>query len=79
MVQLGYPIGNLAAIGALALLSQLPEADFLTWGWRIPFLISIFLVGVGLYIRVQLEETPVFREIEAKKAMARLPLVERCV
>jgi MFS transporter, MHS family, shikimate and dehydroshikimate transport protein len=76
MVQLGYPIGQLAAIGALALLTQLPEADFLAWGWRIPFLISIFLVGVGLYIRMQLEETPVFREIEAKKATARLPLVE---
>jgi hypothetical protein len=42
-VRLGYPIGNLAAIGALALLSQLPEADFLAWGWRIPFLISILL------------------------------------
>jgi MFS transporter, MHS family, shikimate and dehydroshikimate transport protein len=76
MVQLGYPIGNLAAIGALALLSQLPEADLLAWGWRIPFLISILLAGVGLYIRIQLEETPAFREIEAKKATARLPLVE---
>ena len=76
MVQLGYPIGNLAAIGALALLSQLPEADFLAWGWRIPFVISILLAGVGLYIRMQLEETPIFREIEATKATARLPLVE---
>src|SRR5580692_8820714 len=76
MVQLGYPIGNLAAIGMLALLAQLPEPEFLAWGWRIPFLISVFLVGVGLYIRMQLEETPVFREIEARKAMARLPLVE---
>ena len=76
MVRLGYPIGNLAAIGALTLLSQLPDPDFLACGWRIPFLISIFLGGVGLYIRMQLEETPVFRDIEAKKAMARLPLVE---
>jgi MHS family shikimate/dehydroshikimate transporter-like MFS transporter len=76
MVQIGYPIGNLAAIGVLALLSQMPEPDFLAWAWRIPFLISIVLVGVGLYIRMQLEETPVFREIEAKKAMAKLPLVE---
>src|SRR5262245_14803294 len=76
MVQLGYPIGNLAAIGALTVLSQLPEADFLSWGWRIPFLISVFMVGIGLYIRMQLEETPVFREIEAKKATARLPFVE---
>src|SRR5262245_50242576 len=76
MVQLGYPIGNLAAIGALALLSQLPEADFLAWGWRIPFLISILFARVRLYIRMQLEGTPVFRESEAKEATARLPLVE---
>ena len=76
MVQMGYPIGNLAAIGALALLSGLSEADFLSWGWRLPFLISIALAGVGLYIRMQLHETPVFREIAAKNAMARLPLVE---
>ena len=76
MVQIGYPIGQLAAIGMFAMLSQVPEPDFLAWAWRIPFLISIVLVGVGLYIRLQLEETPVFREIEAKKAVARLPLVE---
>jgi MHS family shikimate/dehydroshikimate transporter-like MFS transporter len=76
MVQLGYPLGNLAAIGALSLLGQLPEASFLAWGWRIPFLISIVLAGVGLYIRLQLEETPVFRAIEAKKETARAPGIE---
>jgi MFS transporter, MHS family, shikimate and dehydroshikimate transport protein len=76
MVQMGYPIGNLAAIGALALLSNLSEADFLSWGWRLPFLISIALAGVGLYIRMRLEETPVFRDIAARNAVARLPLVE---
>jgi MFS family permease len=76
MVQLGYPIGQLAAIGMFAALSQTEESDFLAWAWRIPFLVSIVLVGVGLYIRLQHEETPVFREIEAKKAVARLPLAE---
>jgi MHS family shikimate/dehydroshikimate transporter-like MFS transporter len=76
MVQIGYPIGSLAAIGMFALVSQTPEAEFLTWAWRIPFLISIVLVGIGLYIRLQLEETPVFRELEAKNEVARLPLVE---
>jgi MFS transporter, MHS family, shikimate and dehydroshikimate transport protein len=76
IVQLGYPIGNLAAIGALALLSQLPEADFLAWGWRIPFLVSILIAGVGLYIRMQLEETPIFRDLVTTKATARFPLVE---
>jgi MFS transporter, MHS family, shikimate and dehydroshikimate transport protein len=76
MVQLGYPIGTLAATGMFALVSQVPESDFLAWAWRVPFLISIVLVGVGLYIRLQLDETPVFREIEAKKEVVRLPLVE---
>jgi len=76
MVQVGWPIGNLAAIGMFAALSQVPESDFLAWAWRIPFLISIFLVGVGLYIRLQLEETPVFRDIEAKRNVSKVPLLE---
>ena len=76
MVQVGWPIGNLAAIGMFAALSQVPESDFLAWAWRIPFLISIFLVGVGLYIRLQLEETPVFRDIEANRDVSKVPLLE---
>jgi len=76
MVQIGWPIGNLAAIGMFAALSQVPESDFLEWAWRVPFLISIVFVGIGLYIRLQLEETPVFREIEAKNEVAKLPLLE---
>lgn len=76
MVQIGNPIGNIAAIGMFALLTQLPEPAFLSWGWRIPFLISILLVGVGLFIRLQLEETPAFRQLEARKEVAKLPLVE---
>ena len=76
MVQLGNPIGNLAAIGVFALVSQLPEATFLAWGWRIPFLISIFLVGVGLWIRLTLEETPVFRALQAERSVATLPIAE---
>ena len=76
MVQIGNPIGNIAAIGMFALLTQLPEPAFLSWGWRIPFLISILLVAVGLFIRMQLEETPAFRQLEARKEVAKLPLVE---
>jgi MFS transporter, MHS family, shikimate and dehydroshikimate transport protein len=76
LVQIGYPAGNLAAIGVFALLTQLPEADFLGWAWRIPFLVSILLAGVGLYIRLTLEETPVFREIAARNEVAKLPLAE---
>src|SRR6202142_1870952 len=57
MVQVGNPIGNLVAIGMFALVSQLPESDFMSWGWRIPFLLSVLLVAVGLWIRLSLEET----------------------
>jgi len=53
-----------------------PESDFLAWTWRVPFLISFGLVAIGLYIRLQLEETPVFREIAARKEVAKMPLVE---
>jgi len=76
MVQIGWPVGNLAAIGMFAMLSQVPESEFLAWAWRIPFLISIVLVAIGLYIRLQLEETPVFRNIQAKNEVAKLPVVE---
>ena len=76
MVQLGYPLGTLSAVGIFALLSRVSEADFLGWAWRIPFLISIFLAGVGLYIRLQLQETPVFRELQAENKVAKLPVVE---
>jgi MFS transporter, MHS family, shikimate and dehydroshikimate transport protein len=76
MVQVGNPVGNIAAIGMFALVAGLPEAQFMSWGWRIPFLVSIFLVGVGLYIRLSMEETQAFRNVKARNDVARLPLVE---
>jgi MFS transporter, MHS family, shikimate and dehydroshikimate transport protein len=76
MVQVGSPLGNLAAIGMFALVSSLPEADFMSWGWRVPFLISILLVGVGLYIRLSMDETVAFRRVQAKNEVARMPLAE---
>ncbi|WP_024512355.1 MFS transporter [Bradyrhizobium sp. ARR65] len=76
MVQVGNPIGNIAAVGIFALVAGLPEAQFMSWGWRIPFLISILLVGVGLYIRLSMDETRAFRQVQAKNGVARLPLVE---
>jgi MHS family shikimate/dehydroshikimate transporter-like MFS transporter len=76
MVQIGNPIGNLAAIGMFALVSKLPEASFLSWGWRIPFLISIALVAVGLWIRSTLQETPAFTALLARQDTARMPVLE---
>lgn len=76
MVQVGNPVGNLAAIGMFALVSQLPEEDFMSYGWRIPFLVSILLVGVGLWIRMSMEETPAFRALKAKNEVVKMPIVE---
>jgi MFS family permease len=65
------------ANGALALMTALTtEEQFLQWGWRIPFLASIALVFVGLYIRLGILETPVFAAIKAKGARSKAPLVE---
>jgi len=76
MVQMGNPIGNLAAIGMFALFAKMPDAEFMAWGWRVPFLVSVFLVGVGLFIRLRLQETPAFRDLEARHSVARMPLAE---
>src|ERR1051325_9306497 len=54
--QIGVPAGLLLSTSAFALLARLPEAQFLAWGWRIPFLVSIVLVGVGLIIRLRVLE-----------------------
>jgi MHS family shikimate/dehydroshikimate transporter-like MFS transporter len=76
MVQLGFPVGVLAASAIFALVSRLPDPQLLSWGWRIPFLISIFLVGVGLYIRLSLAETPVFRQLKLEGEVAAVPIGE---
>jgi MFS family permease len=51
-------------------------ADFRAWGWRIPFLISILLVGVSLYIRLRMNESPIFRHIKATGRTSFKPLKE---
>jgi MHS family shikimate/dehydroshikimate transporter-like MFS transporter len=62
LVQFGAPAGFILPLGIFALLtSTLSEEAFLSWGWRIPFLASALLVGVGMYIRVNLSESPLFK------------------
>jgi metabolite-proton symporter len=70
------PAGAMLATGAFALASGLPDEQFLAWGWRLPFLLSIVLVGVGLFIRLRILETPAFERIKEAGAEARLPVVE---
>jgi MFS family permease len=75
--QFGAPAGMVLANGALALMTAFTTEDqFLRWGWRIPFLASVVLVFVGMYIRLGILETPVFTAIKAKGARAKAPLVE---
>jgi MFS family permease len=62
---LGVSIGNLLAAGALALVTMLPKDDLMAWGWRLPFLASALLIAVGIYVRMRVMETPVFREAVA--------------
>ena len=50
--------------------------QFLTWGWRVPFLLSLLLVGVGLYIRLGIFETPVFVKLLAERKVERTPILE---
>ncbi len=74
---LGVSIGNLLAAGAFALVTMLPRADLLAWGWRLPFLASFLLILVGLFVRLRLEETPVFTEaVLARGKVERNPAMQ---
>lgn len=75
--QLGAPVGFLMSSGFFLVLSlSLSEAQFAAWGWRLPFLFSVVLVGVGLYVRSTIAETPVFREAMERQERARVPAWE---
>ncbi|MEV0354907.1 MFS transporter [Nocardia sp. NPDC050697] len=65
IMQMGSPIGSLLSTGVVAVVAQLPDEDLISWGWRIPFLASIALLAAGLYLRIGVSESPVFREAAA--------------
>lgn len=74
--QMGISLGLLLASAVVALLTLLPEDQFLSWGWRVPFVGSIVLVFIGLWIRNGLDETPEFKRIRETGAQLRLPIKE---
>lgn len=74
--QMGVTIGMLLATLAMALMSQLPDDQFMKWGWRVPFVASAGLVLLGLWIRNGIDETPAFKEAKRTGDVSRLPLVE---
>jgi MHS family shikimate/dehydroshikimate transporter-like MFS transporter len=74
--QVGVPAGLLLSTIVFRQVSKLPEEILFSWGWRIAFLLSILLVGVGLYIRLAVVEPPVFTEIKQKQATSRMPILD---
>ncbi|MEC0345774.1 MULTISPECIES: MFS transporter [Peribacillus] len=76
LLQSATPLGLLLASGTFTIVTLLPEAQFLAWGWRIPFIISIILLGVGTFIRFSVKETPAFQELKETGKEVKLPIVE---
>ena len=76
--QFGGPAGLFLANLAVLAFSQMSGDAFLSWGWRIPFALSIVLVGIGLWIRLRILETPVFRRLVAERKVEKRPIIEVC-
>jgi metabolite-proton symporter len=74
--QVGVPIGLLLSTGMVQLMSKITGPDFETWGWRVPFLVSIVLVGIGLYVRLRVLESPEFAQAKEQNTVVRRPVWE---
>jgi MFS family permease len=74
--QFGAPFGFFLANCAVLVFSYLSGDDFKVWGWRIPFLISIVMVGIGMWIRLGIRETPVFLKVVEERRVERVPVLE---
>jgi MFS transporter, MHS family, shikimate and dehydroshikimate transport protein len=76
-VQMGVPVGLLLATSVFAIVTKMTtEAQFLAWGWRIPFLLGIVLLGIGMFIRMQIVESPLFAKIQKNTGVSKLPILE---
>jgi MFS family permease len=74
--QLGVAIGLILATALLAVFNTISGDAFISWGWRIPFLLSLVLVGIGLYIRLRILETPMFAKVVQEQRVERAPVWE---
>src|SRR3981081_702301 len=74
--QFGVPSGLFLANFAALAMSEIAGDQFLSWGWRLPFFISIVLVAIGLYIRLGILETPIFARLAAENRLERAPMIE---
>lgn len=75
-VQQGSPVGSILATVMFLIVGGLPEDDFLSWGWRVPFLVSAVLVIVGLVIRAKVEESADFEAAKATNTVVKAPILE---
>jgi MFS transporter, MHS family, shikimate and dehydroshikimate transport protein len=73
---MGIPAGLVLATAVFSIFQMLPEEQFLAWGWRAPFLLSIILVAVGLFIRLKILETPAFEQVRESGEVSNLPIVD---
>ena len=76
--QIGVPAGLLLSTAVFTVFSRLPEDQFLSWGWRVPFLLSILLVVVGLIIRMRILETPAFCDGRRRRRRRRGSRSSKC-
>src|SRR5438105_304494 len=74
--QFGVPVGLILANGSFLIFNALTGSQFLVWGWRIPFLLSVILIGVGLWIRLGILDTPVFDDLAKRQRLETAPAVE---
>ena len=74
-VQAGVPVGLLLANAVFMAVSSLDEAAFLSWGWRVPFLLGVLLLGVGMFIRLKIVESPVFARAQAEAPPPKVPIL----
>ncbi|MFB4316699.1 MFS transporter [Actinomadura sp. 21ATH] len=74
--QIGVPIGLILGTGAMTAIALSAEDAFTAWAWRIPFLLSLVLVAIGLWVRLQVLETPLFAEVVEKAEVAKVPVAE---
>jgi MFS transporter, MHS family, shikimate and dehydroshikimate transport protein len=72
----GSSLGIVLSFGAMSLAASVSGSEFVTWGWRMPFIASIVLVALGLVVRARLDETPAFARVQAQSKQAAMPLLE---
>ena len=76
LVQIGFPLGMSLGTASFFALAYLDDKQFMSWGWRIPFLASAALVAIGIFVRLRIDETPDFKRVVREGKISRVPAVE---